>query len=105
MGMSAAKVLLISLFLIAGMLLPGIVWQPKGSFEVWNIMENDFPRNGSSEEKMTLQKDSLKNHKKYCSPGLEPRAASFRKNNFPVHPVFDKRKNPQESPGIFKWYP
>ncbi|MEI2761460.1 hypothetical protein [Methanothrix soehngenii] len=29
MGMSAAKVLLISLFLIAGMLLPGIVWQPK----------------------------------------------------------------------------
>lgn len=54
MGMSAAKVLLISLFLIAGMLLPGIVWQPKGSFEVWNIMENDFPRNGSSEEKMTF---------------------------------------------------
>ncbi|WP_348304939.1 hypothetical protein [Methanothrix sp.] len=36
------------------MLLPGIVWQPKGSFEVWNIMENDFPRNGSSEEKMTF---------------------------------------------------
>jgi hypothetical protein len=54
MGMSAAKVLLISLFLIAGMLLPGIVWQPKGSFEVWNIIENDFPRNGSSEEKMTF---------------------------------------------------
>ncbi len=54
MGMSATRVVLISLFLMVGMLLPGIIWQPKGSFEVWSVEENDFPDNGSSEEKGTF---------------------------------------------------
>ena len=54
MGISATKVLVISLFLAMGMLLPGIIWQPKGSLEVWDIREGDFPYNGSSEEKTTF---------------------------------------------------
>lgn len=51
MGFSATRVVLISLFLIVGMLVPGIIWQPKGSFEPWSIKESDFPHNGSSEER------------------------------------------------------
>ena len=47
MGISAAKVILLSIFLFLGMLLPGIVFQPKSSFEVWNINESDFPSNSS----------------------------------------------------------
>lgn len=54
MGMSATRVVLISLFLMVGLLLPGIIWQPKGSFEVWSIEESDFPDDGSSEEKGTF---------------------------------------------------
>lgn len=51
MGMSATRVFLISLFLMVGLLLPGIIWQPKGSLEAWGVEESDFPDNGSSEEK------------------------------------------------------
>ena len=51
MGLSATRVVLISLFLIVGMLVPGIIWQPKGSFEPWSVKESDFPQNGSSEER------------------------------------------------------
>ena len=47
MGISAAKVILLSIFLFLGMLLPGIVFQPKSSIEVWNINESDFPSNSS----------------------------------------------------------
>ena len=47
MGISAAKVILLSIFLFLGMMLPGIVFQPKSSFEVWNINESDFPSNSS----------------------------------------------------------
>ena len=47
MGISAAKVILLSIFLFLGMLLPGIVFQPKSSFEVWNINESDFPSDSS----------------------------------------------------------
>ena len=54
MGMSATRVLLISLFLVIGLMLPGIIWQPKGSFEVWSVPESDFPHNGTSEEKMSF---------------------------------------------------
>lgn len=54
MGMSATRVVLISLFLMVGLLLPGIIWQPKGSFEVWGVEESDFPDNGSSEDRVTF---------------------------------------------------
>lgn len=54
MGMSATRVVLISLFLIVGMLVPGIIWQPKGSFEPWSINETDFPHNGSSEKRASF---------------------------------------------------
>lgn len=47
MGISAAKVILLNIFLFLGMLLPGIVFQPKSSIEVWNINESDFPSNSS----------------------------------------------------------
>lgn len=54
MGMSATKVVLISLFLMMGMLLPGIIWQPKGSLDAWSVKESDFPDNGSSEDQATF---------------------------------------------------
>lgn len=54
MGMSATRVVLISLFLMMGMLLPGIIWQPKGSFDAWSVKESDFPDNGSSEDRATF---------------------------------------------------
>jgi hypothetical protein len=54
MGPSAGKVVLISLFLVVGMLVPGIIWQPNGSLAPWSVKESDFPQNGSSEERMAF---------------------------------------------------
>jgi nitroreductase len=51
MGVSTVKVVIISLFLILGMLLAGLLMQPKGLSEAWNIKESDFPINGTSEDK------------------------------------------------------
>jgi len=51
MGVSSVKVVIISLFLILGMLLAGVLMQPKGSSEAWNIQESDFPANATSEDK------------------------------------------------------
>ncbi len=54
MGVSTTKVVIISIFLIIGMFLPGLVMQPKASFEAWDVKESDFPANASSEEKLTF---------------------------------------------------
>ncbi|MGB4678744.1 MAG: hypothetical protein WBI23_00930, partial [Methanothrix sp.] len=54
MGPSAGKVVLISLFLVVGMLVPGIIWQPNESLAPWGVKESDFPQNGSSEERMAF---------------------------------------------------
>ena len=41
-------------FLILGMILAGLVTQPKESKDAWNIKESDFPSNGSAESKLTF---------------------------------------------------
>ncbi len=51
MGVSASKVAAICLFLILGMVMAGLLMQPKGSLEAWDINESDFPSRGSSEDK------------------------------------------------------
>jgi len=53
MGISATRYALLCLFLLLGMVLPGIVFQPEASLEVWNVLESDYPSNSSSEERMT----------------------------------------------------
>ncbi len=52
MGASTTNVVLISLFLIFGMLLAGFLIQPKGSLQIWEIKESDFPANGTSEDRL-----------------------------------------------------
>jgi nitroreductase len=54
MGVSTAKVLVISTFLIIGMVLAGVLMQPKTSLDAWNVKESDFPANASPEEKLTF---------------------------------------------------
>ena len=54
MGVSTAKVLVISTFLIIGMVLAGVLMQPKTSLDAWNVKESDFAANASSEEKLTF---------------------------------------------------
>ncbi len=54
MGVSTTKVLVISIFLIFGMLLAGVLMQPKASLEAWDVNESDFPANASQEEKLTF---------------------------------------------------
>jgi len=54
MGVSATKIVLLSIFLFLGMVLPGILMQPEASLQVWDVKESDFPSNSSSEEKLTF---------------------------------------------------
>jgi hypothetical protein len=54
MVVSTTKVVVISIFLILGMVLAGVLMQPEASQEAWNIKESDFPANGSREEKLTF---------------------------------------------------
>lgn len=54
MGASTAKTVIISIFLILGMVLAGVLTQPKASLEAWDVDEGDFPANASSEEKLTF---------------------------------------------------
>ncbi len=55
MGISAIKVVLLSIFLFLGMALPGIFMQPESSLEVWNLNESDFPADSSQpHEKMAF---------------------------------------------------
>jgi nitroreductase len=52
MGTSTTRVVAISLFLIIGMVLAGLLIQPKGSLQAWDIKESDFPVNGTTEDKL-----------------------------------------------------
>jgi hypothetical protein len=52
MGVSAIKVVVITMFLILGMVMAGVLVQPKASTEAWDVKESDFPINGSDEEKL-----------------------------------------------------
>ncbi len=52
MGVSAVKVVVITVFLIIGMVLAGVIMQPRATVEAWDVKESDFPANGSSEEKL-----------------------------------------------------
>lgn len=54
MGVSATRIVLISIFLFLGMVLPGILLQPEASLQVWDVLESDFPSNSSTEEKLTF---------------------------------------------------
>ena len=54
MGVSTAKTVIITIFLILGMLLAGVLTQPKASLDAWSVNESDFPANASSEEKLTF---------------------------------------------------
>lgn len=54
MGVSTTKVVLLCLFLFLGMVLPGLLMQPEASLQVWDVLEDDFPNNSSSEEKLTF---------------------------------------------------
>jgi hypothetical protein len=52
MGLSAGTAVVIAVFLLAGVLLAGLLFQPKASADAWQIRENDFPVNSSNEEKL-----------------------------------------------------
>jgi hypothetical protein len=54
MAVSTTKVVVISIFLIVGMVLAGVLMQPEASLDAWNIKESDFPANESREEKLTF---------------------------------------------------
>ena len=54
MGVSATKVVILCLFLFLGMTLPGIVFSPDASTDVWNINESDFYKNLSSSERLAF---------------------------------------------------
>ena len=54
MAVSTTKVVVLCIFLILGMVLPGVLMQPEASLEAWNVKESDFPANSSAEEKLTF---------------------------------------------------
>ncbi|HPT37165.1 MAG TPA: hypothetical protein PLZ44_02635 [Methanothrix sp.] len=54
MGVSATKVVVLCIFLFLGMLLPGIVFSPEASTDVWNVNESDFYKNISSEDRLAF---------------------------------------------------
>jgi hypothetical protein len=52
MGLSAGTAVVIAVFLLAGFLLAGLLFQPKTSVDAWQVKESDFPVNSSNEEKL-----------------------------------------------------
>lgn len=54
MGVSAKMVVILCIFLFLGMVLSGVITQPKSSIEVWNINESSFPDNSSQKERLTF---------------------------------------------------
>jgi hypothetical protein len=54
MAVSTTKVVVISIFLILGMVLAGILMQPEASLQAWDVKESDFPVNDSRVEKLTF---------------------------------------------------
>ncbi len=54
MPVSAAKVVMISIFMIGGMLLAGIIMQPEASLQAWDVKESGFPANSSQEDRLAF---------------------------------------------------
>ncbi|MBP8624694.1 MAG: nitroreductase family protein [Methanothrix sp.] len=54
MPVSAARVVIISIFLIGGMLLAGVIMQPEASLQAWDVRESDFPANSSQEDRLAF---------------------------------------------------
>jgi hypothetical protein len=54
MGVSVVRVLILTAFLVLGMVMAGVFTQPKASIDVWNIKDGDFPADGSGADKMTF---------------------------------------------------
>lgn len=54
MAVSVVKVVILCIFLFIGMVLGGVLMQPKASIDVWSIKESDFPYNGAAEDKLTF---------------------------------------------------
>jgi hypothetical protein len=54
MGGSTTKVVLLCIFMFIGLVLPGLLMQPEASLQAWDVKEDDFPINSSSEEKLTF---------------------------------------------------
>ncbi len=54
MAFSVKVTVVLTTFLLLGMLLAGLITQPRASMDAWNIKESDFPSNGSSEDKLTF---------------------------------------------------
>jgi hypothetical protein len=52
MGLSAGTAVVIAVFLLAGVLLAGLLFQPKASVDAWQVKESDFPINGNNDEKL-----------------------------------------------------
>lgn len=52
MGLSAGTAVVIAVFLLAGFLLAGLLFQPKASVDAWQVKESDFPVNSSNEERL-----------------------------------------------------
>ena len=57
MAVSVVRVVLLCAFLFIGMVLGGVLMQPKASVDVWNIKESNFPSNGSNEDKLSFLLD------------------------------------------------
>lgn len=51
MAFSIKVTVVLTAFLLLGMLLAGLITQPRASTDAWNVHESDFPSNGSPEEK------------------------------------------------------
>ncbi|MGB5101580.1 MAG: hypothetical protein WBN94_13420 [Methanothrix sp.] len=54
MAVSTTNVVVISIFLILGMVLAGVLMQPEAALEAWDVKENDFPADDSAKEKLTF---------------------------------------------------
>jgi len=54
MPVSAAKVVMISVFLIGGMLLAGVIMQPEASLLAWDVSHSDFPANSSQQDRLSF---------------------------------------------------
>lgn len=54
MAMSVKFTVVITIFLLLGIVLAGLLTQPHVSYDAWNINQSSFPANASSEEKLTF---------------------------------------------------
>lgn len=52
MAFSIKITVVLTTFLLLGMILAGLVTQPRASTDAWNVHESDFPSNGSTESKL-----------------------------------------------------